>query len=137
MTIDVNSLVRQALARIQEISPLEVTAARADGALLIDVREPGEFAAGHLPRAINLPRGVLEFKIQAHPAMACQASEALSLRERPLVLYCLTGGRAALAADSLQQLGFERVKSMAGGITAWREAGLPLHQPIDPSGPDD
>ncbi|WP_454831461.1 rhodanese-like domain-containing protein [Pseudoxanthomonas wuyuanensis] len=137
MTIDLNSLIRQALARIQEISPLEVTAARADGALLIDVREPDEFAAGHLPQAINLPRGVLEFRIQAHPAMACQASEALSLRERPLVLYCLTGGRAALAADSLQQLGFERVKSMAGGITAWREAGLPLHTPTDSSGPDD
>ena len=93
---------------------------------IIDVRSPGEFAEDHLPGAINLPRGVLEFQIHAHPAMACTTSEALAVADRELVLYCLTGGRSALAADSLQALGFTRVRSLAGGLTAWRNADLPL-----------
>ena len=95
-------------------------------AVLIDVREPAEYAQGHLPGAINLPRGVLEFQIHAHPAMACTTSEALAVADRELVLYCRTGGRSALAADSLQALGFTRVRSLAGGLTAWRNAGHPL-----------
>ena len=93
---------------------------------VIDVRAPSEFAEDHLPGAINLPRGVLEFQIHAHPAMACTTSEALAVADRELVLYCLTGGRSALAADSLQALGFTRVRSLAGGLTAWRNAGHPL-----------
>ncbi|MBP6457977.1 MAG: sulfurtransferase, partial [Pseudoxanthomonas sp.] len=60
------------------------------------------------------------------PAMACTTSEALAVADRELVLYCLTGGRSALAADSLQALGFTRVRSLAGGLTAWRNADLPL-----------
>lgn len=126
MKLTAADLVAAARQRIREISAADLND-RPDAAhVLIDVREPGEFAAGHLPGAINLPRGVLEFQIDAHPAMACTTNETLAHKSRPLVVYCLSGGRAALAADSLQQLGFDRVQSLAGGITAWREAGLPI-----------
>lgn len=126
MTLTANALVADALTRIQTVSVTELAARPDAGPLLIDVREPGEFAEGHLPGAINLPRGVLEFKIEAHPALACQASPALADRDRAIVVYCLTGGRSALAADSLRRLGFGHVHSLTGGITAWYEARLPV-----------
>ena len=126
MTVSISDLVASARQRICEVSPSEMHAMAPADQVLIDVREPAEYASGHLPGAINLPRGVLEFQIHAHPAMGCSTSEALAASDRPLVLYCLSGGRAALAAESLQQLGFSQVSSLAGGITAWRGAGLPV-----------
>ena len=126
MTVSISDVVAAARQRIRELSPSEVQAVTKAGQVLVDVREPAEYASGHLPGAINLPRGVLEFQIHAHPAMGCTTSDALAAVDRPLVLYCLSGGRAALAVDSLQQLGFSQVSSLAGGITAWREAGLPV-----------
>ena len=113
MARTVQDLVAEARGRIEEIAPDQLAAQ--DDCVLIDVREPAEYAQGHLPGAINLPRGVLEFQIHA-----------LAVADRELVLYCLTGGRSALAADSLQALGFTRVRSLAGGLTAWRNAGHPL-----------
>jgi rhodanese-related sulfurtransferase len=58
--------------------------------------------------------------------MACAVDPALALRDRAITLYCRTGGRSALAADALQQMGFSKVRSMAGGITAWTERGHPV-----------
>ncbi|PZQ29481.1 MAG: sulfurtransferase [Stenotrophomonas acidaminiphila] len=124
MARTVQELVAEARGRIEEIAPDRLVAQRSG--IVIDVREPAEYAQGHLPGAINLPRGVLEFQIHAHPAMACTTSEALAVPDRDVVLYCLTGGRSALAAESLQSLGFTRVRSLAGGLTAWRNAGHPL-----------
>ena len=126
MTITANDLVARARAEITEITPQALDPATLAGLSVIDVREPGEYAQGHLPGAINLPLGVLEFQIEAHPAMACSTTEALQARDRPLLVYCLTGGRSALAALSLQELGFRHVRSMAGGVKAWSAAGLPL-----------
>ncbi len=123
MTITVESLVAQAKARIREVAVVDLPADFPGASVLVDVREPGEFAQGHIPGAVNIPRGVLEFKIHAHPAMACQTDAALEQTDRPLVIYCLSGGRAALAADSLRQLGFTNVSSLAGGIQAWQQSG--------------
>lgn len=123
MTLSVAELVLNARARIQEIAGAELPRWREAGAALIDVREPAEYATGHIEGAINIPRGVLEFEVQATPALDNVTDPALALRDRPIVLYCRSGGRAALAADSLQQMGFTRVVSLAGGIGAWREAG--------------
>ncbi len=124
--VAVDALVASARRRIRELTPTHVLAAVAAGAALVDVREPAEFAEGHIAGAANLPRGVLEFQVEAHPALACRTAEPLALRERPLVLYCRTGGRAALAAESLGRMGFSAVSSLAGGVLGWQDAGLPL-----------
>lgn len=111
-------LVRHAKAQIRETS---VDALHRDGTahgVLIDVREPAEWAAGRLPGATLLPRGILEGKIED------LAPDA----DQPLVVYCGSGGRSALAAESLQRMGYRRVLSLAGGFTAWKEAGLPIER---------
>ncbi|HET9049463.1 MAG TPA: rhodanese-like domain-containing protein [Chiayiivirga sp.] len=128
MPLTANDLIADARTRVTQVSAADFHRESPGSTVLIDVREPGEFAEGHLPGAINLPRGVLEFKIEAHPALACQTSPALADRERAIVVYCLSGGRAMLACDSLQKLGFTRIRSLTGGIGAWREAGLPVTQ---------
>ena len=127
MSATAADLVAEARARIREVAPSAFHAAPAAG-VLIDVREPAEFATGHLAGAINIPRGVLEFQVDAHPAVANVTEPALAHRQRPVVVYCRTGGRAALAADALQRLGFADVRSIAGGIEAWIAAGLPVTQ---------
>lgn len=105
-----------ARARIEEV---DVTAAArehaAGAALLIDVREESEWAAGHASGAIHLGKGVIERDIEARVPDA-------SAR---LLLYCGGGYRSALAADSLRQMGYTNVASVAGGWRAWTAAGLP------------
>lgn len=117
MSLTASQLVDHARDRIIEVAP-HAFVAENPGAVLIDVREPAEFATGHLPGAINIPRGVLEFQLESHPALAGPP--------RPVVLYCHSGGRAALAALSLSMLGFDEVRSLTGGIMGWTEAGLPI-----------
>ncbi|MEZ5455340.1 MAG: rhodanese-like domain-containing protein [Lysobacteraceae bacterium] len=126
MSLSASDLVAVAKARITEVSVDAFAAEEHRDDVLIDVREPAEFEMGHLAGAINIPRGVLEFQVEAHPAMACATDPALALRERAITLYCRTGGRSALAADALRQMGFSKVRSMAGGITAWTERGHPV-----------
>ena len=124
-SITASDLVAEARAKIREVAPGAFHAAVAD-AVVIDVREPSDFETGHIPGAINIPRGVLEFQVDAHPAVANVSDPALSHKERPIVVVCRTGGRAALSAVNLQRLGFADVRSIAGGVLAWGEAGLPL-----------
>ncbi len=124
-SITASDLVAEARAKIREVAPGAFHAAVAD-AVVIDVREPSEFETGHIPGAINIPRGVLEFQVDAHPAVANVSDPALSHKERPIVVVCRTGGRAALSAVNLQRLGFADVRSIAGGVLAWGEARLPL-----------
>ena len=121
----VSDLVAEARRQIREVDPRTFAQAPGD-AIVIDVREPAEFETGHIPGSINIPRGVLEFQVDAHPAVAHVSDPALSHKERALVLVCRTGGRAALSALNLQRLGFADVRSIAGGVVAWGEAGLPL-----------
>jgi rhodanese-related sulfurtransferase len=105
----------------QQIKEIDTTAAQnlLQNSLLLDVREPAEFAAGHLPAAVNIPRGVLEFQIGNHPDF--QGKQAADI-----IVYCQTGGRSALATHVLNQLGYTQAVSMAGGFKAWAESGLPL-----------
>jgi rhodanese-related sulfurtransferase len=124
MQLTANDLVAEARRQIREITPGEYAAG--PGHVLIDVREPAEFQTGHIAGAINIPRGVLEFQVDAHPAVANASDPALSKKACPIVLYCRTGGRAALAALNLQRMGFSDVRSISGGITAWTDAGLPV-----------
>lgn len=117
----VQDMVAAAKAEIREV-PLE----QADGAirqadLLIDVRESDEYHEGHIPGAINIPRGILEFKLTNDPA--------LEDRGLNLVIYCKNSGRSALSAKAMKELGYAHVQSIAGGIEAWQEAGNPIVKP--------
>lgn len=121
----IQQVIAQARARITEIEPARLEAVQAAGAPVIDVREPAEFAAGHLPGAVNIPRGVLEFEVDGHPAVNGVRDPALAHRDRPVVVYCRSGGRSALAAEALKRLGFAEPLSLAGGYAAWCAAGRP------------
>ena len=125
MTKTAADLVAAARAQVRELVPAQAQS-QLGRCVLIDVREPAEFASGHIRGAANIPRGVLEFQVDAHPAAANVVDPALSHKEQPVLVYCRTGGRAALAACALQELGFTNVCSIEGGITAWIDAGLPL-----------
>ena len=80
---------------------------------VIDVREPDEFEAGHIPGAKPLPRGLLEYK----------AAEELPDKGARIVVHCALGGRGSLAAKSLKEMGYTNVANMEGGLSAWREKG--------------
>jgi len=122
MLMTAQQLVAEAKAQIREIDTGEAVLLLDEGALCLDVRETGEHQAERLHGAINIPRGVLEFRIGEHPDF--------TNKERTLLVYCKTGGRSALAALNLQRLGYRGVMSIAGGIEAWREQGLPINRDI-------
>jgi rhodanese-related sulfurtransferase len=82
---------------------------------LIDVREESDWSEGHAKGARHLGRGVIELEIE----------EEISDLKKPVICYCGGGSRSALVAESLQKMGYENVRSMAGGLRAWKEAGLP------------
>ena len=111
-------LVNESKKHVRETNADEVKAKldRGEKLILIDVREESEFAKDHLPGAIHLSRGVIERDIEKNAPDI----------NTPLVLYCGGGNRSALAAESLQKMGYTNVLSMDGGIRAWREKGFPL-----------
>ena len=88
--------------------------------VLIDVREADEHQEGYIPGALWIPRGRLELRIE----------DAVPSRETDIVVYCAGGNRSALAARSLGELGYTRVRSLAGGFGAWKKAGLPIDKPF-------
>lgn len=113
-------LVTEAKSRVRECTVADVRARREAGEkfVLLDVREESEFAAGHIPGAVHIGKGVIERDIEAKvPDPAT-----------PLVLYCGGGFRSALAADALQKMGYTDVVSMDGGWTGWVKAGLPAEK---------
>ncbi len=101
----------------QQISEVNVATAKQllkeGNIVIVDVREESEFAAGHLDNTLLLPRGVLEFKIGNLPELADKSKAVL--------VYCRTGGRSAMAAQTMQTLGYTNVLSMAGGFEAWQK----------------
>ena len=138
MSLTVRDLIAAARTRIREIQPSQLLELQRHGCPVVDVREPEEFAEGHIPGAVNIPRGLLEFEVDGHPAVNYETAEALSHRKRPVVLYCLSGGRSALAADALLRLGFVNPMSLDHGILGWADAGhavaVPSSAPL-PQGP--
>ncbi len=111
-------MVHEARARITEVHVDDVHKKLPDNPVIIDVREPGEYLAGHLPGAVNIPRGVLEFQITGYLQERDQAGQ--------IFLYCRSGGRGALASDVMQQMGYQDVCNISGGFEAWKKAGLPV-----------
>jgi sulfur-carrier protein adenylyltransferase/sulfurtransferase len=114
-------LIAQAKAEIEEVQPTEAAAELDDGNVtLVDVREQSEFDERHIEGAIHVPRSYLESRFEQH----------VPDRSRRIILYCASGQRSALAAKTLaEDLGYEDVSSMAGGITLWRDRGLPVVTP--------
>lgn len=119
--------VNAALSRVDEISPQEtrrlLEAPDREGWHIVDVREPDEFAAGRIPGARNIPRGFLEVRADLDHA---KRDPWLADRTRKLVLYCGGGNRSALAAQTLQEMGFETIVSMAGGFSDWTRCDYPV-----------
>jgi rhodanese-related sulfurtransferase len=114
---------------IREVTTHEVLHIQRIGSPVVDVREPDEFADGHIPGAVNIPLGRLEVEVDSHPFVVEREGETRSLRERPVVLYCLSGGRSARAAAALHRRGFLNPVSLAGGILAWAGDGHPVAVP--------
>ena len=121
MAMTAMDLVAAAKQNIREVNVTQAQAMLGE-ALVLDVREPAEYAAGCLPGAINIPRGVVEFQIGNHPAFQGK-------QNAEILVYCLSGGRSALAAENLQKLGYTGLASLAGGFKGWQEAGAPVSSP--------
>ena len=110
--------VREAQARVRQMSAEDLLrrVQRAERVILLDVREPDEYQRGHLPGAISIPRGVLEG----------QAPQLLRDPGAEIVVYCASGMRSTLAADTLQQMGYGNLHSLAGGFRDWSQIGGPV-----------
>lgn len=126
MPMTIGDFVAHARRRIREIPAEELDNLLEDNeaVLVVDVREPAEFARGHIPGAILIPRGTLEGA--ACPTSPHRAEPLCSAHGRLVVVYCESGARSALAADTLQQMGFADVRNLAGGCVLWEAEGLPL-----------
>ncbi|HEV2447885.1 MAG TPA: rhodanese-like domain-containing protein [Candidatus Sulfopaludibacter sp.] len=114
------AMVKDARSRIREVSSAQLKEWLASPArpILIDVREDSEWQAGHAATAIHIGRGVLEREIE--PAVPDKSAR--------VVLYCHSGARSALAADTLQRMGYTSVFSLAGGMQAYQAASLPMQK---------
>jgi rhodanese-related sulfurtransferase len=116
-------LVAQANSEVEVLDPAQARALFDGGkAQFVDVREPAEWAKGRVPGAVHVPRGLLEW--QADPSMPTHKAEFD--QNRKLVLYCASGGRSALAAKTLKDMGYKDVAHVEGGFTAWSQGDNPV-----------
>jgi rhodanese-related sulfurtransferase len=113
-TMTTDEMVAEAKKFAPQITPETAKQQIDNGSyIILDVREPNEFKQGHIPAAINIPRGLLEFKI----------AESVPNKDANIITYCKVGGRGALAAMTLKILGYKNVENIAGGWEAWLKAG--------------
>lgn len=103
-------------SRVAEVTPLEARRRQQEGAVLVDVREPNEWARGHAPGARHVPLGQLANRQSELP------------RDREVLLICASGNRSKLAAELLGRAGHERASSVSGGTAAWARSGLPIER---------
>jgi rhodanese-related sulfurtransferase len=119
-------MIKECLQTVAEVMPwdLQEMQERGEQPLLLDVREPHEFEAAHIPGSLNVPRGVLE--------TACEYNyeetvpELVQAREREIIVICRSGNRSVLAAYVMQRMGYRSVKSLKTGIRGWNDYELPL-----------
>ena len=112
-------IIGEAKSQITEITLVEVKNDIDAGKnfVVLDVRTLEEFNAGHLPKSVNIPRGILEFLI----------GKFYPNKDTEIVLYCRTDARAALCTNALREMGYTNVKNMKGGFKEWGEAGYPIY----------
>ena len=121
-----DDLIAEAIAHVKEIMPWDLSRAIASGSkpILLDVREPSEFALLRIPDSINVPRGVLE--------QSCEwdydetVPELAARREQEIVVICRSGMRSVLAADTLLRMGYTNVVSLKTGVRGWNDNEQPL-----------
>ena len=112
-----NDLIAEAKASVQTVSLSEAKSNLGkDGVVFLDVREPKEFKSGHLPGAINIPRGLAEFKID----------KSVKNKDTKIFIYCKSGGRALLTAANLIKMGYKNIVNIEGGWEAWMKSGYPV-----------
>jgi sulfur-carrier protein adenylyltransferase/sulfurtransferase len=115
-----SQIVFEALQNIPQVGPAELQSRLEAGeqVVVIDVREPDEFAKGKIPGAYTIPRGVLEMQVDGRLPL-----------DTTVVLYCGAGARSALACKSLAEMGYDKVENLEGGWGAWVRLGLPVEGP--------
>jgi rhodanese-related sulfurtransferase len=118
------TLVKDAKTRVREIDLTQLAAVRTStpSLVLLDVREDNEWDKSRIPGAIHVGRGVLEGRIESR----------LPQKSTPIVVYCQSGARSAVAADVLGKMGYTNVSSLAGGLAGYQSSGLPLDQSAPP-----
>ena len=114
-------LVKEAKSQVENLSPGQVNSEMQNGATLIDLREVEELTNGKIAGAVHAPRGMLEF--YADPTLPYHKKEFD--RDKRIILHCASGGRSALAAATLKQMGYKDVAHLDGGFKAWKESGMP------------
>lgn len=112
-------LFERTRSAIREVDTIQARELIADGAQILDIREPDEVEQGIIPGAVHIPRGFLEMR----------AEEQILHKDQPVVVYCAGGVRSAFAAKALQELGYTNPVSLIGGIGAWKANGLPIDIP--------
>jgi rhodanese-related sulfurtransferase len=129
------SMIAAARSEVPEVAPAEAREALDSGAvrLVLDVREPHEFSEGHLPDAVNIPRGLLE--IRADPASPSPHPVLSAGQSERILVYCAKGpgARSLFAARTLRSMGFENVEVLGGGLIGWDEAGFPVEREAAPA----
>jgi len=121
-----SQLIEECLDTVEEVFPwdLEEELQSENKPLLLDIREPEEFNAMHVKDSVNVPRGILE--------QSCEwdfeetIPELVQARDKPIVLICRSGNRSVLAAYTMQQMGYENVKSLKTGLKGWTDYEQPL-----------
>lgn len=104
-------------AGVESLTPASATLKiNREEAILLDVRESGEWATGHIPNARHITQAQLDKRL----------SEIEKFKSRPIIVYCATGNRSTSACKTLKEAGFEQVFNLGGGIAAWRDASLPV-----------
>jgi rhodanese-related sulfurtransferase len=118
-------LVKEAKQQIENLTPEQVQSELSNGATLIDIRESEELKEnGVIPGSVHAPRGMLEFYADS----SLQYHKPEFDKNKKIILHCASGGRSALAAQTLKEMGYENVAHLEGGIKAWKESGLPVNQ---------
>lgn len=117
-------LVKEAKQGIENLTPAQVQQELAKGnTVLIDIREREELTQnGKIPGSVHAPRGMIEFYADASLPYHKPEFD----KNKRLILHCASGGRSALAVQTLKQMGFQHIAHLDGGIKSWKEAGLPV-----------
>lgn len=126
MFSDRQQMLAEARRNVQEVSGQDAKERqdRDEVDVFLDVREPSEWTAGHIPGAVHVPLGMLHFR--GDPSSPMADPELTAKTDANIVVYCETGVRSLLGADMLKKLGYKHVVSMAKGISGWGRNGYPI-----------